>query len=62
MDNDHQGLVLFFVAVFVCIAMSIGSYKAGKDAERERLYNKCIDQNSQLIYNKAIETCKKAIE
>jgi Golgi nucleoside diphosphatase len=62
MKNDSFTIAIIFFLFFAFIISAFGSYKAGVRQEYSRIYNKCLDKNSEMSYTKAIESCREELK
>jgi hypothetical protein len=53
------GFVLLFSLVAI---LCIGLNKAGVQYENDRLYEKCLVEKQEMVYNKAVEYCKERVK
>lgn len=62
MDNHALGVTLFLGGLAIIAVAIVGSNSAGVRYEHDRLYEKCLVEKQEMVYNKAIEYCKERVK
>jgi hypothetical protein len=59
---SETGFFVFLSVFITAVLIAPMSYSSGVNTERARLYEKCLEQNSQETHEKAVSICKKFVE
>ncbi len=62
MNHDREIFTIALSIIGVLTLWTFACLQWGVNAENERLYNKCLAKNSEMVYNKAIEHCKEQVK
>jgi hypothetical protein len=60
--TDKEIITVIISAIAVLLVCSGLLIAFGERHENERLYNKCLNKNSEMIYIKAVEHCKEEVK
>lgn len=62
MSNHAFGIVLILCGVALMTISVFGSNYAGINAENDRLYQKCLSEKQEMVYNEAVGQCKERVK
>lgn len=60
--NGNDVFAATISVLFILFLIFAGAFQFGARTENERLYLKCLSENSEMIYNKAIVHCKEHVK
>ena len=62
MYNMRDYSSVFAVAVLLIVFALYLSYFFGGSIEKDRSYNKCLNENSSMVYSDAVAKCKEVVK
>lgn len=60
MNSDAFAFLL--VGLAVCALSAVAGAAVGQDVEQKRLYDKCIRNNTTMVYSEVVAMCKDQVK
>lgn len=58
----NDAFAFLIVGLSVCLLCFVGGATVGVNIENKRLYDKCLDNNTTMVYSEVVAMCKNQVK